>query len=71
MKNGGGWTIEMVEENIKQNIRDYGSMICAAYLFKKIYGRLPRIGLSGAQAEYANGVCDAMLAARAESGVAP
>jgi len=54
------WTIDEVEMNLQKNVEDYGSAVCVAYLFKKLYGRFPRIGLSGAQAEFADGVVERM-----------
>lgn len=52
------WTIEQVEESLKINVKDYGSAIAVAGLFKKIYGVYPKIGLSGCQAQYANLFCE-------------
>ena len=54
------WTIEEVEENINTNVKDYGSMVVVAFLFKKLYGRFPKCGMSGAQAEFADSVVEWM-----------
>jgi hypothetical protein len=54
------WTIKDIEENIKTNVTDYGSMVVVAFLFKKLYGRFPKCGMSGAQAEFADGVVKRM-----------
>ena len=43
-----------MDESLKINVKDYGSAIAVAALFKKMYGRFPKIGLSGAQAEMAD-----------------
>jgi len=51
------WTKEEVNESLKINVKDYGSAIAVAALYKKIYGEFPKIGLSGAQA----GMADAVL----------
>ena len=50
------WTKEDVIKNIRENNPGYGSMVVIGYLFKKIYGELPKIGLSGQQAEFINSV---------------
>lgn len=55
---GGKWTVEELEKSLKINIKDYGSAIGVSALFKKLYGRLPEIQLSGAQAEMAESICD-------------
>ena len=52
------WTIEELEESLKVNIHGYGEAIGIAALFLKLYGRHPKIGLSGAQAEMAEGICE-------------
>lgn len=52
------WTLEEVEQALRTNVKDYGSAIAVAGLFKKIYGRFPSIGLSGAQAEMADLLVD-------------
>ena len=45
------WTLEGLETHIKTNVADYGSAVVVAMLFHKLYGRLPKMGLSGFQAE--------------------
>jgi len=52
------WTKEEVNESLKINVKDYGSVIAVAALYKKIYGEFPKIGLSGAQAEMADAVLE-------------
>lgn len=47
------WTLEQVEIHIKQNVTDYGAAIVVSALFAKLYGRTPKIGLSGFQGETA------------------
>ena len=46
--------LEQIEKNLKENKGDYNSMISIAALFKKLYGKFSKIGLSGQQAEFAN-----------------
>ena len=48
------WTLEQVDESLRINVKDYGSAIAVAGLYKKLYGVFPKIGLSGAQAGYAD-----------------
>lgn len=50
------WSKEQLEEHIKTNVQDYGSAVVVASLFKKLYGEFPKIGLSGAQAEFADSI---------------
>lgn len=50
------WTLEEVEEHIKTNLGEgneyaYSAAVLCGALFKKLYGRYPKIGLSGFQAE--------------------
>jgi hypothetical protein len=52
------WTLAKLNEALKINVKDYGGAIAVAALFKKMYGKLPVIGLSGVQAEYADAICD-------------
>ena len=47
-------TTEELETNLKNNLDDYGAMISIAALYTKLYGKLPKIGMSGAQGEYAD-----------------
>ena len=44
------WTKEEVETHILTNC-DYGSVIVCGALFFKLYGVIPKLGLSGYQAE--------------------
>ncbi len=46
--------LEQVEETLRKNLDDYGSMVSIAALFKKLYGKFPRIGMSGQQAVFAD-----------------
>jgi len=48
------WNKRQIEKHIKENVKDYGSMIVVSGLYKKLYGEFPRIGISGMQAECAN-----------------
>jgi hypothetical protein len=48
------WTEEELIKHIKVNVKDYSAAIVVSALFKKIYGHLPKIGLSGFQAENAD-----------------
>jgi len=51
------WSKRNVEEHIRANWdSDYGLAVVAAALFKKLYGVLPSIGMSGFQAEAADEV---------------
>ena len=43
-----------IEENLNTNKGDYNSMVSIAALYKKLYGRFPKIGMSGFQAECAD-----------------
>jgi len=48
------WTEEQLEEHIKLNVKDYSAMVVVAMLYKKLYGKYPKIGMSGQQAEFAD-----------------
>jgi hypothetical protein len=50
------WTHEEVFEHIRVNVKDYGSAVVVAALYKKLYGDFPKIGMSGAQAEFADSI---------------
>ena len=50
------WTKEQLQDHIKLNMGDYSSAVVIAMLYKKLYGEFPKIGLSGAQAEFADSV---------------
>jgi len=61
MSEKNAWTVEDVETNIKANVKDYGGVVTVSALFLKLYGRLPNgIGLSGAQAGFAEAMAEAM-----------
>lgn len=60
------WTKTEVENHIKLNTTDYGAAVVIAGIYKKLYGELPKIGLSGAQAEFADSVCDMLPAPKEE-----
>ncbi len=66
------WSKEDLFEHIKVNVKDYGSAVVVAMLYKKLYGDFPKIGLSGAQAEFADSVIDKLpetrLCHRCQSG---
>ena len=50
------WTEEELWEHIKLNVKDYSAAVVVAALYKKLYGEFPKIGLSGAQAEFADSI---------------
>jgi hypothetical protein len=48
------WTIKETEIHLETNSKDtYSMAVVLAALYKKLYGELPKIGLSGFQAEAA------------------
>ena len=47
------WTKKEIETALKTNVKDYGSAIAVAALYKKLYGEFPKIGLSGHQGSVA------------------
>lgn len=47
-----------IESNLRTNAGDYNSMVSIAGLYKKLYGKFPKIGMSGQQAEFAQCLCD-------------
>jgi len=53
-------TLREVEKNMRENKGDYNSMVSIAALFKKLYGRFPKIGMSGQQAEFADSLLSAL-----------
>ena len=61
------WTLKTVDKTLRINVKDYGSAIAVAALYKKLYGVFPKIGLSGCQAEYA----DALRKKLPNAGVKP
>lgn len=54
------WTKEQVWKHIKMNLTEkagsYSAAVIIAALYKKLYGEFPKIGLSGAQAEFADSI---------------
>lgn len=52
------WTLSQVEAHLKANLNEYGAAIVCAALFFKIYGRFPKLGLSGYQGEAASFLLD-------------
>lgn len=50
------WSIKQLEKHIAKNVKDYGSAVVVSALFKKLYGKFPKIGLSGAQAGFADSI---------------
>lgn len=50
------WTLKTVQETLKINVKGYGDAIAVAALYKRLYGKFPEIGLSGAQAGMAEAV---------------
>ena len=56
------WTKKELQILIRKNVEDYGAMVVVAFLYKKMYGELPKIGMSGMQAEFANSVVDKLPA---------
>jgi len=55
------WTLDQIQEHIKSNNKDvysYSMAVVIAGFYKKLYGELPKIGLSGMQAEFAKQVCE-------------
>jgi len=59
------WTLVEVEDHIKSNLGEgdeysYGGAILLAAFFKKFYNTMPKIGLSGFQADAAMTVASAL-----------
>lgn len=53
------WTLDELTSHLKVNLNDsYGSAIVIAALYKKLYGELPKLGLTGFQAMSAEQVCN-------------
>jgi len=54
------WTEKQVEKHLKLNLTDkaggYSAAVIVAALYKKLYGVFPKIGMSGAQAGFANSI---------------
>ena len=51
------WSLKTLDKSLRINVKGYGDAIAVAGLYKKLYGKFPDIGLSGAQA----GMADALL----------
>ena len=55
------WDKSQIENHIQVNTTDeaggYSSVVVIAGFFKKLYGELPKVRLSGTQAECADLVC--------------
>lgn len=45
------WTKKEIETHMRQNVTSYGGMVVCAALFKKLYGVIPSVGLSGFQGD--------------------
>ena len=53
------WTVEEAEKHLQANKEDtYSMAVVTAALFHKLYGRLPKLGLSGQQGEYVMNVVE-------------
>ena len=50
------WSRIELETHIRKKVKDYRSAVVVAALFKKLYGEFPKIGLSGAQAQFADSI---------------
>ena len=48
------WTDEELQKNIRENVKEYGAMVVVAMLYKRLYGKFPKFGMSGQQAEFAD-----------------
>lgn len=67
------WNKKQLQDHIRDNIwsededsgttHGYGAAVVVAALYKKLYGELPKIGLSGFQAEAVKSVIEAMPSA--------
>lgn len=44
------WSFKTLNQSLRINVTGYGDAIAVAALYKKLYGKFPEIGLSGAQA---------------------
>lgn len=55
------WSRTELEQNLTINSKDtYSMAVSVAALYKRIYGVFPKIGLSGAQAEFADKLVEKM-----------
>lgn len=56
------WTEKELEDHIRTNLDgepyNYSAAVVVAMLYKKLYGKFPKIGMSGMQAEFADSVVD-------------
>ena len=52
------WSFKELNFSLRINVKDYGSAIAVAALYKKLYGKFPELGLSGAQAGMADLLVD-------------
>ena len=56
------WSRKQLQSHIKKNTTEkagtYSAVVVIAALYRKLYGELPKIGLSGAQAEFAESIRD-------------
>lgn len=53
------WTLKEIDRHLTKNNKDtYSMMVPLAAIYKKLYGRFPHFGMSGAQAEFAEQVLE-------------
>ena len=53
------WTLEELSKHLEINSKDtYSMAVPMAALYKKLYGKFPKFGLSGEQAEFADQIVD-------------
>jgi len=61
------WTRDQLDAHLKSNLTDaagsYSAAVIVAALYFKLYGEIPKIGLSGAQAQLAMALADNKLPA--------
>jgi hypothetical protein len=51
------WSKGQLCKHIGLNVKDYSAAVVVSALYKKLYGEFPKgIGLSGAQAEFADSI---------------
>lgn len=54
------WSLKQLSNHIRKNTTEkagtYSAAVVIAALHKKLYGEFPKIGLSGAQAEFADSI---------------
>ena len=60
MKQKCRWSLRQLSNHIRKNTTEkagaYSAVVVVAALYKKLYGEFPKIGLSGAQAEFADSI---------------